>query len=53
MLCADVSNVETVIVGGEFRKRAGTLLGDLDKARDALRASTEALTAAVAAKQPA
>ena len=53
VLCADVSNVDTVIVGGEYRKRDGKLLGDLDKARDLVRASTEALTAAVAARQSA
>jgi len=51
VLCADVSNVDTVIVGGEFRKRDGKLLGDLDKARNLVRESTHALTEAVSARQ--
>lgn len=53
VLCADVSNVDTVLVAGEFRKRDGKLTGDLAKARDAVQASTEYLTAAVAEKQSA
>ena len=32
-LCADVSNVEHVIVDGEFRKRDFTLLADVGRAR--------------------
>lgn len=31
--CADVSNVDTVIIDGAFRKRDGKLLGDADRAR--------------------
>ena len=33
VLCADVSNVEHVIVDGEFRKRDFKLLADVDRAR--------------------
>ncbi len=33
MLCADVSNVDTVLVAGQVRKRDGKLLADVDKAR--------------------
>jgi cytosine/adenosine deaminase-related metal-dependent hydrolase len=32
-LCADVSNVESVLVAGVFRKRDGKLLADVDRAR--------------------
>ena len=32
-LCADVSNVDTVIVDGMVRKRDGRLLGDVERAR--------------------
>jgi len=53
VLSADVSNVDTVLVAGEFRKRGGKLTGDLVKARDAVQASSEYLTAAVAEKQSA
>jgi cytosine/adenosine deaminase-related metal-dependent hydrolase len=55
VLCADVSNVDTVIVGGEFRKRDGRLLADVDAAVARVQASSEYLTNAVAerATQPA
>ncbi len=32
-LCADVSNVDTVIIGGKIHKRHGTLLADTQRAR--------------------
>ena len=32
-LCADVSNVDTVIIGGKIHKRNGTLLADTQRAR--------------------
>ncbi|HKE52614.1 MAG TPA: amidohydrolase family protein [Actinomycetes bacterium] len=54
-LCADVSNVDTVIVNGEVRKRGGTLLADVDKARREVEASRDYLAeqAAARAAQPA
>jgi 5-methylthioadenosine/S-adenosylhomocysteine deaminase len=42
-LCADVSNVDTVIVGGKVRKRDGKLLADVDTARRQVQASSEYL----------
>jgi 5-methylthioadenosine/S-adenosylhomocysteine deaminase len=44
-LCADVSNVDTVIVAGVVRKRGGKLLGDVDRARSLVEASSEYLVA--------
>jgi 5-methylthioadenosine/S-adenosylhomocysteine deaminase len=32
-LCADVSNVETVIIDGKVHKRDGSLLADVERAR--------------------
>ena len=53
-LCADVSNVEHVIVDGEFRKRGGRLLGDLDRARTLVEEARDRLVdAAAKAKVPA
>jgi cytosine/adenosine deaminase-related metal-dependent hydrolase len=42
-LCADVSNVDTVIVGGKVRKRDGKLLADVDSARRLVQASSDYL----------
>jgi 5-methylthioadenosine/S-adenosylhomocysteine deaminase len=42
-LCADVSNVETVLVGGQVRKRDGRLLADVDTARRQVEASRDHL----------
>jgi cytosine/adenosine deaminase-related metal-dependent hydrolase len=53
VLCADVSNVETVLVGGQFRKRDGVLLGDLDRARTAVETSRDHLLAATADQKSA
>jgi cytosine/adenosine deaminase-related metal-dependent hydrolase len=52
VLCADVSNVDTVIVAGTVRKQDGKLIADLDKARSAVQASSEFLVGAVKDKQP-
>jgi len=42
-LSADVSNVESVLVAGEFRKRDGKLLADVGRARDLVQASRDYL----------
>src|SRR5919202_480454 len=44
-LCADVSNVTTVIVGGQIRKRDGRLVADLERARRRVEASRDYLVA--------
>jgi 5-methylthioadenosine/S-adenosylhomocysteine deaminase len=41
--CADVSNVETVLIGGQVRKRDGRLLADVDTARRQVEASRDYL----------
>jgi cytosine/adenosine deaminase-related metal-dependent hydrolase len=50
VLCADVSNVDTVIVGGEVRKRDGNLVADVPSVVARLEASTQYLSDAVAAR---
>jgi cytosine/adenosine deaminase-related metal-dependent hydrolase len=52
-LCADVSNVETVMVDGRFRKRDGKLLGDVDRARSLVEASRDYLLAETARRKAA
>jgi len=52
-LCADVSNVETVMVDGQFRKRDGKLLGDVDRARTLVEASRDYLLAETAKRKAA
>src|SRR5919112_4243198 len=47
VLCADVSNVESVLVAGEFRKRDGKLLADVARARDLVNESRDRLVAGV------
>jgi 5-methylthioadenosine/S-adenosylhomocysteine deaminase len=42
-LCADVSNVETVIVDGVVRKRDGRLVADIERARGLVQASRDYL----------
>jgi 5-methylthioadenosine/S-adenosylhomocysteine deaminase len=42
-LCADVSNVDTVIIDGKVRKRDGKLLADVDTARRQVQASSDYL----------
>lgn len=46
-LCADVSNVESVLVAGQFRKRDGKLLADVARARDLVQNSRDYLVAEV------
>jgi 5-methylthioadenosine/S-adenosylhomocysteine deaminase len=53
VLCADVSQVDTVIVGGVVRKRAGELRADVGKARADVEASRDHLLGAVAGKPSA
>jgi cytosine/adenosine deaminase-related metal-dependent hydrolase len=48
VLCADVSNVDTVLVAGQVKKRDGRLLADVDKARADVEASRDYLLGAVA-----
>jgi cytosine/adenosine deaminase-related metal-dependent hydrolase len=50
VLCADVSNVDTVIVGGVVRKSHGKLIADVPAVLTQLEASTQYLTDAVAAR---
>ena len=49
-LSADVSNVDTVIVGGKVHKRNGQLLGDVARARRLVEASRDYLTEQVQRK---
>jgi cytosine/adenosine deaminase-related metal-dependent hydrolase len=42
-LCADTSNVDTVVVNGSVKKRKGKLLGDVDRARRLVQASRDYL----------
>jgi 5-methylthioadenosine/S-adenosylhomocysteine deaminase len=52
-LCADVSNVEHVIVNGDFRKRDFKLLADVDRARTLVENARDYLVEAAAkAKAP-
>jgi cytosine/adenosine deaminase-related metal-dependent hydrolase len=53
VLSADVSNVDTVIIGGEVRKRGGRMLADVDRARQLAEASRDALIGAVADRKAA
>jgi 5-methylthioadenosine/S-adenosylhomocysteine deaminase len=50
VLCADVSNVDTVIVGGVVRKREGKLVADVPAVLAQLAGSTQYLSDAVAAR---
>ena len=52
-LCADVSNVETVLIDGKVRKRDGRLLADVEAARRQVEASSQYLVEQAAAKQQA
>ena len=52
-LCADVSNVDTVIVDGVVRKRAGILLADVAAARAGVEASRDHLVEQAAARKVA
>jgi cytosine/adenosine deaminase-related metal-dependent hydrolase len=48
VLCADVSNVEHVLVDGVFRKRDGRLLADINRARSLVEESRDHLIDAAA-----
>ncbi|NDL56252.1 amidohydrolase family protein [Phytoactinopolyspora mesophila] len=48
VLCADVSNVSTVIVDGAIRKRDGKLTGHVGRARDLVESSRDYLVGAAA-----
>jgi cytosine/adenosine deaminase-related metal-dependent hydrolase len=50
-LCADVSNVEAVLVAGEFRKRDGKLVADVERARQLVENARDRLLGAVADKK--
>ncbi|OLE28809.1 MAG: amidohydrolase [Actinobacteria bacterium 13_1_20CM_3_71_11] len=50
VLCADVSNVDTVIVNGVLRKRDGRLLADVDRARRLVEASSAYLVGEAAGR---
>jgi cytosine/adenosine deaminase-related metal-dependent hydrolase len=52
VLCADVSNVEHVLVDGQFRKRDFRLAGDVARARDLVEAARERLLDAAAKAKP-
>ena len=51
--CADVSNVETVLIGGQVRKRDGRLLADADGARRKVEASRDHLLGELERKRAA
>jgi 5-methylthioadenosine/S-adenosylhomocysteine deaminase len=48
VLCADTSNVDTVIIGGKVQKRNGKLVADWESARMKLEASRDRLIEALA-----
>ncbi|HKE98472.1 MAG TPA: amidohydrolase family protein [Actinomycetes bacterium] len=50
-LCADVSNVDTVIIDGKVHKRAGRLLADVGNARRLVEASRDHLVEQVEQRQ--
>src|SRR5215218_7258442 len=51
--CADVSNVETVLIGGQLRKRDGKLVADADAARRLVEASRDHLLGELERKRAA
>jgi 5-methylthioadenosine/S-adenosylhomocysteine deaminase len=51
VLCADTSNVDTVIIGGKIHKRDGRLLADWESARKRLKESSDYLVEALAKKK--
>jgi cytosine/adenosine deaminase-related metal-dependent hydrolase len=52
-LCADVSNVDTVITDGQVQKRDGKLLGDVDRARNLVENAKDYLLAETARRKAA
>jgi 5-methylthioadenosine/S-adenosylhomocysteine deaminase len=53
VLCADTSNVDTVIIGGKIRKRDGKLLADWSGARRGVEASRDYLLQALEQRRAA
>ena len=51
--CADVSNVDTVLIGGQVRKRDGKLVADAEAARRLVEASRDHLLAELERKRAA
>jgi cytosine/adenosine deaminase-related metal-dependent hydrolase len=51
--CADVSNVETVLIGGQVRKRDGKLVADVDAARRQVEAARDHLLSELERKRAA
>jgi len=51
VLAADTANVDTVIIGGQIRKRNGKLTGDWSSALKKVQASSAYLRDALAKKQ--
>jgi 5-methylthioadenosine/S-adenosylhomocysteine deaminase len=51
--CADVSNVDTVLIGGQVRKRDGKLVADTEAARRLVEASRDHLLAELERKRAA
>ena len=51
VLCADVSNVDSVFVAGQAKKRNGKLLADVEKARADVEASRDYILEATAEKR--
>src|SRR5918992_87059 len=51
VLCADTSNVDTVIIGGKIHKRDGRLVADWDAARNRVEESSEHLIEALAQRK--
>ena len=51
VLCADTSNVDTVIIGGKIHKRDGRLVADWDAARNRVEESSAYLVDALARKK--
>jgi 5-methylthioadenosine/S-adenosylhomocysteine deaminase len=51
VLCADVSNVDSVFVAGQAKKRNGKLLADVDEARADVEASRDYILKATAEKR--
>ena len=50
-LCADVSNVDTVIIGGTVQKQGGKLTADFGRARGLVEASRDHLLEATAKRR--
>jgi 5-methylthioadenosine/S-adenosylhomocysteine deaminase len=51
VLAADVSNVDTVIIGGKIHKRNGKLVANYDRPRELVEKSRDYLTAKAASNK--